>query len=56
MIARIAAQASPISDVRAAGDYRAAMLPVFIKRALALAMQRRRDLDGHAGERPDARN
>ncbi len=40
IIARIAAQASPISDVRSAGDYRAAMLPVFIKRALALAMKR----------------
>jgi carbon-monoxide dehydrogenase medium subunit len=54
MIARIAAQASPISDVRAAGDYRAAMLPVFIKRALAVALQR---LDGHAtGERTDSRN
>jgi carbon-monoxide dehydrogenase medium subunit len=57
MIARIAAQARPISDLRAGGDYRAAMLPVFIRRALALAMQRRRDLDGRArGERPDARN
>jgi len=57
MIARIAAQARPISDVRAAGDYRAAMLPVFIKRALALALQRRRDLDGHAaGERPNSPN
>jgi carbon-monoxide dehydrogenase medium subunit len=52
MIARIAARASPISDVRAADDYRAAMLPVFIKRALALATQR---LDGYAtGERPDS--
>jgi carbon-monoxide dehydrogenase medium subunit len=50
IIAGIAAQASPISDVRAADDYRAAMLPVFIKRALALAIQR---LDGPAsGERP----
>jgi carbon-monoxide dehydrogenase medium subunit len=52
MIARIAAQASPISDVRAAGDYRAAMLPVFISRALALAMQR---LDEQAtGKPPDS--
>jgi CO/xanthine dehydrogenase FAD-binding subunit len=49
IIARIAAQASPISDVRAADDYRAAMLPVFIKRALALAMQR---LDGGSGFQP----
>jgi CO/xanthine dehydrogenase FAD-binding subunit len=54
MIARIAAPARPISDVRAGGDYRAAMLPVFIRRALARAMQR---LDGHAmGERPGARD
>jgi carbon-monoxide dehydrogenase medium subunit len=49
IIAGIAAQASPISDVRAADDYRAAMLPVFIKRALALAIER---LDGGSGFQP----
>jgi len=38
--ARIAAQASPISDVRAGSDYRSAMLPVFIKRTIELAMKR----------------
>jgi CO/xanthine dehydrogenase FAD-binding subunit len=39
-IARVAAEASPISDVRAGRDYRAAMLPVYIKRTLHLAMTR----------------
>jgi carbon-monoxide dehydrogenase medium subunit len=39
-IARIAAHASPISDVRAGQDYRSAMLAVFIGRALDLALKR----------------
>lgn len=39
-VARVAAEASPISDVRAGRDYRAAMLPVYIKRTLHLAMTR----------------
>jgi carbon-monoxide dehydrogenase medium subunit len=40
LVAGIAAHASPISDVRAGADYRAAMLPVFIRRAIELAMKR----------------
>ena len=40
LAARIAAHASPISDVRAGSDYRAAMLPVFIRRAIELALKR----------------
>ena len=39
-VTRIAAHASPISDVRAGRDYRAAMLPVFIRRALEVALER----------------
>jgi CO/xanthine dehydrogenase FAD-binding subunit len=39
-IARVAAQASPISDVRAGRDYRVAMLTVYIGRTLQLAMTR----------------
>ena len=44
VIARIAAHASPISDVRAGADYRSAMLPVFIRRAIDIALER---LDGN---------
>jgi carbon-monoxide dehydrogenase medium subunit len=40
LVARIAAHASPISDVRAGADYRSAMLPVFIRRAIELALKR----------------
>ena len=40
LVARIAGHASPISDVRAGADYRSAMLPVFITRALELALKR----------------
>jgi CO/xanthine dehydrogenase FAD-binding subunit len=39
---QVVAHASPISDVRASRDYRAAMLPVFIERALQLATDRLR--------------
>jgi carbon-monoxide dehydrogenase medium subunit len=46
IVARVAAHATPISDVRAAADYRAAMVPVFIKRTLALAMLRLGDGSG----------
>lgn len=37
---RVVAHASPISDVRASREYRAAMLPVFIRRTLQLAADR----------------
>ena len=40
IVARIAAHASPISDVRAGSEYRSAMLPVFIRRTIELAMKR----------------
>jgi carbon-monoxide dehydrogenase medium subunit len=40
LAAGIAAHASPISDVRAGSDYRSAMLPVFIRRAIELALKR----------------
>jgi hypothetical protein len=40
LVAGIAAHASPISDVRAGSDYRSAMLPVFIRRTIELAMKR----------------
>ena len=43
MIERAVAQASPISDVRASREYRAAMLPVFIRRTLRTANDRLRD-------------
>jgi carbon-monoxide dehydrogenase medium subunit len=39
-ISRIAAQASPISDVRASAAYRLGMLPVYIRRAVELALRR----------------
>jgi CO/xanthine dehydrogenase FAD-binding subunit len=40
IVARIAAHARPISDVRAGSEYRSAMLPVFIRRTIELAVKR----------------
>ena len=40
MVDRVVAQTSPISDVRASREYRAAMLPVFIRRTLQTATDR----------------
>lgn len=40
LLAAAVAAASPISDIRASRDYRAAMLPVFIRRTMRLAADR----------------
>jgi CO/xanthine dehydrogenase FAD-binding subunit len=40
MLDRVMAHTSPISDVRASREYRAAMLPVFIQRTLKIATDR----------------
>jgi CO/xanthine dehydrogenase FAD-binding subunit len=45
-VERIVGHASPISDVRASRDYRAAMLPVFIRRTLQAAEQLTRAKSG----------
>jgi CO/xanthine dehydrogenase FAD-binding subunit len=45
-VERIVGHASPISDVRASRDYRAAMLPVFIRRTLQAAEQLKRAKSG----------
>jgi len=40
MLDRVMAHTSPISDVRASREYRAAMLPIFIRRTLQIATDR----------------
>ena len=40
LLDRVMVQTSPISDVRASREYRAAMLPVFIRRTLKIATDR----------------
>jgi len=47
-IRRLAAQAAPISDVRASADYRTAMLEVMCERALATAQSRLAEAASHA--------
>jgi CO/xanthine dehydrogenase FAD-binding subunit len=48
MVDRVVAHASPISDVRASREYRAAMLPVFIRRTLQIAADRLQRAQPHA--------
>jgi len=48
MVDRVVAHARPISDVRASREYRAAMLPVFIRRTLQIAADRLQRAQPHA--------